>query len=144
MKTNSNIKKSGKRLSIALGIVQLFIGIGGIGGGILMVIDPSGAGIGLKQNILAGSPFTDFLIPGLTLLSFNGIFVLVAAILSFIKFRWAGELGILFGIWLIGFMAAEIWWVGLTSFLQYLFPITGIVELILGGILWKFRLLKSQ
>ncbi len=140
----TEIKKIGKRLAIVLGTFQLIVGAGGLIGGIPMILDPGGSPLGLTQEVLDNTPFTNFLIPGLVLLTLNGIFILVAGIASILKFRWAGEVGILFGIWLTGFMLVEIWWVGLVVWLQHFMLILGIAEIILGFILWKYRLLMRD
>ncbi len=139
-----DIKYKGKLLAIILGLVQLFIGFGGISGGILLVIDPSGAKIGFELSLLTGTPFSDFFIPGLFLLLFNGIFVLLAAVASFKKYRYAGEIGIFFGVGLLVFMVAEIIWIGLVMWLQHLFLIIAVIEIFIGFFIWKFRLLKSD
>lgn len=53
----------------------LFLGIREIGGGILLIISPSGKLLGgLPLSILKTSPFSDFLIPGIILFFILGIF----------------------------------------------------------------------
>ncbi len=132
-------KKNWNRLAVTLGLIQLFIGLGGIAGGLPMVLDPTGAAIGLNQDILADTPFENFLIPGIVILTFNGIFISIAGIASIKKYQRAGEIGVIFGIWLTGFMIAEILWLHLVMWLQHLFLICGIIEIILGAILYKSR-----
>jgi hypothetical protein len=50
--------------------------------------------------------------------------------------RRSGEIGIVFGAWLISYMLAQAWWIGLTVFIQYLFLGVGFVVLILGIVLY--------
>ena len=58
-----------RKVFIVLGILQAFIGLGAIGGGFMLVKDPSGFALGVPLNFLEGSPFQDFLIPGIFLLT---------------------------------------------------------------------------
>jgi hypothetical protein len=52
----------------------LFLGLGAIGGGALLVISPSGKLLGgLPLSILEHSPFNDFLIPGIILFLVLGL-----------------------------------------------------------------------
>lgn len=46
-------------------------------------MDPTGGGMGMDASVLAGSPFPDFLIPGMVLLAVNGLGSLVGALASF-------------------------------------------------------------
>ncbi|MBW8523757.1 hypothetical protein K0U91_00775 [Chryseobacterium chendengshani] len=53
----------------------LFLGVGAIGGGNMLIISPSGRLLGqLPLSILKNSPFYNFLIPGIILLLVLGIF----------------------------------------------------------------------
>lgn len=52
----------------------LFLGLGAIGGGALLIISPSGKLLGgLPSSILVNSPFNDFLIPGIILFLVLGL-----------------------------------------------------------------------
>ena len=55
-----NALKESKRLGSMLGILQLFIGLGAVGGGLGLVLEPSGANIGMPLEMLNHSPFSDF------------------------------------------------------------------------------------
>jgi hypothetical protein len=53
----------------------LFLGLGAIGGGVALIISPSGKLLGgLPLSILTNSPFSDFLIPGIILFTILGLF----------------------------------------------------------------------
>lgn len=60
-----------------------FLAIGAIAGGGGLVISPSGEALGMPVSMLAHSPFTDFLVPGIILLVVFGIFpcILIYALL---------------------------------------------------------------
>jgi hypothetical protein len=52
----------------------LFLGVSAIGGGLLLIISPSGKLLGgLPLSILEHSPFSDFLIPGIILFFILGL-----------------------------------------------------------------------
>jgi len=37
--------RAGRGLSIGLGLLQIFIGVGGVPGGLIFILDPSGSGM---------------------------------------------------------------------------------------------------
>lgn len=119
-----------KTLTI-LGIIQAFVAIGAIPAGYSMIVEPDGSALGMTTDILAGSPFTNFFIPGLFLLIVNGLFNLINAILCFIKFKPAALIGLLLGMALIIWVMVQVYSIGLTHFLQPAYFIIGIVEIIL-------------
>lgn len=61
-----------------------FLGLGALGGGGMLSISPSGQLLGMPLSLLAGSPFHDFLVPGLLLFSVLGVApcLLVVALLK--------------------------------------------------------------
>ena len=59
--------------------VLVFLGIGALAGGLVLIIAPDGAIIHMPTSLLARTPFTNFLIPGLILFSVNGLFPLFNA-----------------------------------------------------------------
>jgi hypothetical protein len=118
---------------IALGVLQVFIGIGAIPAGIGMIADPSGAGLGMSSDWLAGSPFPNFLIPGIVLLAVNGLGSLTGALLSFRRSQYAGLGAIGLGIFLIVWIVIQVLVVGPPiHWLQPLYFVIGIIELALG------------
>jgi len=123
-------RPSGKRISVWLGSLQIFIGIGAVPAGLMMILDPSGPGFGTTA-ILAKSPFANFLIPGIFLLAFNGIVTLTGGAASFNRYRYAGEIAMGLGAFMVIWIFAEIWWLG-SHWLMYLYLSFGIVEIVLG------------
>jgi hypothetical protein len=129
--------KMRKPTTIALGILLLFVGIGGLIGGVPLVLDPSGRSMGLDLQVLAESPFSTYLVPGLVVLIINGLVPCVLGIAAMRQHRRSGEIGIAFGVWLVGYMIAQVWWIGLIAGIQYLFFVIGFIVLILGAIIRK-------
>jgi len=71
----------------------LFLGMSALVGGSGLVADPSGAAIGLPLDLLRGSPFGDYLVPGLVLLIVLGAGPLLAAIAAMIVSDPVGVVG---------------------------------------------------
>lgn len=131
-----------KRLNImrnALGGVELFISLGALAAGFGLMTEPSGAGVGLSQELLVGTPFPDYLIPGIVLFIGIGLGNLLGAFLTFSRHSRAGNTGVLFGILLIGWISFQIYWIGFFPFLQLLMMFCGAAEIWLG-----FRLLRAR
>ncbi len=120
-----------RRLAIGLGILQMLIGIGAVPAGIAMIADPSGGGLGMPLEMLANSPFSDFFIPGVFLLVVNGIGSLLGGIASFRRHRFAGAIAAGLGTFLMVWIAAQVWWMGV-HWLHVLYFVLGLVELTLG------------
>ena len=64
----------------ALIVVQVFLALGALAGGAALVASPRGGIIKLPLSDLRGSPFGDFLIPGLVLFVVLGVGPLVVAL----------------------------------------------------------------
>jgi hypothetical protein len=132
----NSAKNSGKSLSVVLGILQIFIAVGAIPAGLMMILDPSGSSLGMPLLMLANTPFTNFLIPGIFLLMVNGIGGLLGGLASFRRYRYADKMAIGLGTFLILWIAAQVWWMGL-HWLHIVYVVLGIVELVLGLMLRK-------
>ena len=102
-----------RKISVALAILQAFVAIGAIPAGFSMVIQPDGSGLGMTTDILKNSPFPDFFIPGLFLFTVNGLFNLVAAIMSFISTRFSAIPGLLLGITLSVWICVQVYYIHL-------------------------------
>ena len=123
-------------LTYSLGAFQAFIGITAIAGGFRLVSNPNGTS-DIPIEWLNSSPFTNYLIPGLVLLTVIGFGYVLGGIFSFFSKRYAGGLAAMLGTFLILFMTIEVWFVGLRNFLQPLYFILGAIVLVLGLKLFK-------
>jgi hypothetical protein len=110
----------------------IFQGVGAIGGGSVMVVDPSGRGMGWDTGMLVDAPFTSFLWPGIILGVGLGLSALVVAFgvlrrphvrsLGFLERRtrkhwsWAGSIGL--GLSLMGWIVIQVNLITFRSFLQ--------------------------
>ena len=130
-------EKEIKRLAKALGILQLFIGIGAVGGGLGLVLEPSGTNLGMPLETLNYSPFSDFLIPGIVLLIINGLGSILGSVSSFRLFSYAAEIAMALGAFLVAWIIIQVYWIHAFHWLHALYLSLGIIELVLGWLLRK-------
>ncbi|MBA7716268.1 hypothetical protein ES703_125337 [subsurface metagenome] len=60
--------RKNKVLVTGLGVLQVFIGLGAVGGGLALVLEPTGSYLGIPLELLKSSPFSTYLVPGIVLL----------------------------------------------------------------------------
>jgi len=125
-------------------LLLLFLGFGGIYGGLMLITEPSGKNFLWTVELLDGTPFKDFLLPGIILLIINGLLPLFIAILTLLEAKNYYWWIIAQGVILIGWLTAEIMFS-----LDLFSPIThypsygvGIILVLLGLLL--FRKQKRQ
>ena len=111
--------------------------MGAIPAGLGYIMDPSGKGMGTTTAILNNSPFSSFLIPGLFLFIVNGLGQATGAFLAFKRNSLAAKFSIALGLVLISWITLQVYWIGLTHFLQPVFFITGILEASIGYYILK-------
>lgn len=112
--------RAAPRPRLALGLLRGFtallsalLGVGALVNGLQLVLDPSGASVGLRTELLAGSPFSSYLIPGLILAVLVGL-TQVAAALSTIRRPAQGPLlTLIAGALLMGWIGGQ--WLFLTE-----------------------------
>lgn len=95
-----------KAIRILLLVIEAIIGLGAIGGGIAILTGAFDQWLPLAW--LQGTPFTDFTIPGLTLLIVMGGGMLLAAATILIKREWTLILSAVMGLAMIGFEIVEV------------------------------------
>jgi hypothetical protein len=83
----------------------ILLGIGALGGGVSLVAKPDGSIMSMPLSLLAGSPFPDFLIPGLILGGLFGVGSIVVAVLGLRAWKVAPFLAFALGlgqmIWIV-------------------------------------------
>lgn len=124
-----------KALYIWLGSILLFVAIGAIPSGLILVINPDGSSMGLPISMLDNAPFRDFLVPGIILMSFHGILGLLGAIYIYMRKRLSGYTGIFFSSGLLIWITVQGIMIGFGHFLQIIYLVIGIIEFILGILL---------
>jgi hypothetical protein len=86
----------------------LIQGISGIIGGISLISDPTGSNIDLSILLLKDSPFKDYLLPGIILLSILGIYPIIVFVGLYKGKYWALCSAKLLGIVLMLWVVSEI------------------------------------
>lgn len=122
----------------------LFIGIGAMGGGICMLIDPSGAIMGMDALLpyfkvlpFADVLFKDYVFSGIALITVNGISNLIAATLILRKKRIGVILGFIFGITLMLWICIQFYMFPL-NFMSTIYFFFGLAQAITGYAAWVF------
>ena len=124
------------RSLIGLAALQVFVGIWAVAGGLGLALDPSGASVGIPLEYLADSPFSDYLIPGIVLFVVNGLGSFAGALAAFTERRYAGEVGLVLGAFLVMWILVQLYWVAWFHWLHAVFLCLGLVEL---GLAWQVR-----
>lgn len=116
---------------------MLLVGIGAVAAGVGFIQKPNGSNLGMTVDLLNNSPFDNFIIPGIVLLTMNGLGSLFGAFLCFKLRLTAGTFTSILGIAMIIWIVAQVYWIGLQSWLQPTFFIVGVMETIFGFMLKK-------
>lgn len=117
--------------------MQLFVGIGAVASGIGFILDPDGSNLSMSLGLLKKSPFEDFLIPGIALLSINGLGSILGSFFSFKRHLFAGKITMILGIAMVIWISAQVYWISWISWLQPVYFVLGIIEIVLGFIVDK-------
>ncbi len=74
----------------------LFLSLGALFGGAVLVLDPSGGLLQIPVTILENSPFNNFLIPGLILFTILGVFpaLISVSLLKQPQLTWVNVLNV--------------------------------------------------
>ncbi len=117
-----------KIIFISLYIIQFFVGIGAAICGMAMIVLPSGTFLELPPDMLAGSPFNSFLIPGIILFLVNGVGQIVAGLLTIRRNPMAGYVGAVFGLGLMIWIFVQVNMIGGRNIIQYGYFFIGVIE----------------
>lgn len=114
-----------------MAFMHLFIGIGALFGGFAAISNPNEP-MGISTEVLAGSPFDNFLIPGLFLFCLIGMGNILAGILNWRGSNWVGYYSGFFGGSLMAWILVQCWIMGDIVFLHLLYFVLGLMQAILG------------
>lgn len=114
-------------------ILLFFQSASGLYGGAALISDPTGHVLSLPTTLLEGTPFQNFLIPGIILFTVLGIVPLIVFVGSWQQKMWAWPGAMLVSIALIIWIGVQIAMIGYESEppLQLIYGIVGIALLIL-------------
>jgi hypothetical protein len=127
----------GRRVNVRQLLIGLlaFNGIGAVSGGIGLIR----GGMGLPLRLLEGTPFSDYMTPGLILALIVGTSSLAAAIAVWKRAETAGLVSIVAGAVLLGWIVTEFVMIPSAWIPQLLFFLIALVILRLGRTLHKER-----
>jgi len=110
----------------SLAALELFTGATGLAGGVLLGVRPDGSLLRADPGVLAGSPFSDWRVPGALLAALVGGGFLLAGWWTWRNYRYARELSLFAGAGLIAFESAELAWLRFQP-LEAVFMAAGLV-----------------
>jgi len=117
-------------------VLEVFLGLGALFGGGALLLAPDGHLLGMPTSLLAGSPFSSYLVPGVVLFTFVGVAPLLAAALTLRRQPIAPMAAIAVGLTLIGWVSVEmVVLAGLGSLAWALYLVLG-VSISLFGVAW--------
>lgn len=97
-----------KIIKIITLVLLSLTGVNAIIAGALFIIDPTGQKMGMSVDYLSTSPFENFMIPGITLFTINGLMNLAAAIYVFKDGKYSVFWAMLQGILLCGWIVVQV------------------------------------
>lgn len=113
------------------GGLELFVALSALGGGYGLLAGPQGEVLGMSTEILEGTPFSNFFIPGLILFVVIGVGAVGAFAAVLASWRYAPFAALAVGLALAGWIAVQVALLGYLSILQ---PIYFAVGLVLAGL----------
>jgi hypothetical protein len=134
--------KKNKGLFTGLGVIQLFIGLGAVGGGLALALAPSGSILGMPLEMLERTPFSNYLVPGIVLLVVIGLGNLAGSAASFTQHRNAAKTAIILGVFLVAWITLQVYWFADFHWLHALYLGLGLLEFVLGWSGFRARTLQ--
>jgi hypothetical protein len=129
-----------RRFAAAAIALEVFLGVGAVGGGLALMAGPNGEILPIPVSALSGSPFSNYWVPGMILFTILGIGPLGAAVLAWQRHPAAPLLTFAVGGALLIWLIVEIAIVGYTNNppLQAWYLVLG-VGISLVGVGWMRR-----
>jgi urea transporter len=126
---------------VAIGALVL-LGIGATAGGIALVVKPDGSVMQMPLSYLDGSPFTDYLVPGLILGGMFGFGSLLVAAMGMLRLRAAPFLAFIIGCGQMIWIAVQLTIIEEFSFLHPTMFGVGLV-IAAASVLWARPMLRA-
>ncbi|WP_319756480.1 hypothetical protein [uncultured Sphaerochaeta sp.] len=126
-----------KLLRIILLLINFIVGLGALAGGYACLIDPV-TPLGATTEMLQGSPFSTFLIPGIVLFGLFGVGNLLCAIFLLKQYNYLGYVAGLLGGSMIVWIVVQVLIIKTVVFLHVLFFTIGAMQGLIGlALLYK-------
>lgn len=113
---------------VAVGLL-VFLAVTGYGGGVWMITHPSSW---IPVRYLDGTPFTDWLLPGVALFLVNGVLPTIALLATASRRWWAWLAQIVVGVSLLGWLAVQIPVIGFATQFQVTYGTLAVALIALG------------
>ncbi len=108
-----------------------FTALTALSSGIMMIYDPSGSFFQMSESLLSGTPFKNFLVPGIVLALIVGGTNLAAVVLNLMRnknrYNWAIAAGVMISGWIV----VQMIMISAFSWLQLLYLVIGILTILL-------------
>jgi hypothetical protein len=119
-------------------VLELFTAVGAIPVGLMLVTDPTGAGVGFPAGWIEATPFGSYFLPGMYLLLVNGVGMIVLAGMSVVRHRYAPWLTGVLGTGLVIWIGVQLIVMPEFSPLQAIYGAIGLV-LVAISVVWLRR-----
>jgi len=113
-------------------LLHLVIGVSALGAGQSLIVEPDGGGLGFDVAWLDGSPFGDYLVPGLFLFVVIGGLNLAAFVGQLRRLWWAPVASLAAGVILVTWIAIQWAIIGYQSWTQWLWVVSFSAVALLG------------
>lgn len=118
------------KIKAPLVVLQLFVGVFAVAGGLLMLT----GNMGLEQAWLQKTPFNDWTLPGIALLLLPGAGELLAAAAVLARWRYARLLAIFSGLGLVAWILVQLLW--MQVFHPVMHPLVGSIGAAIAVLGW--------
>jgi hypothetical protein len=123
-------------------VLLIFNSISALGGGAVLIIDPTGDIMQMSVDILWDSPFANFMVPGVILFIILGVGSALAALTAIKKKKKYYIDTISVGIVTIVWIAVELYMIKSVDLLHYVYGGLGLVFVVLG--MMESRIYKTN
>lgn len=129
-----------KKFLFVLALILLFFnGVSAIFGGWGLISDPSGQKLQMPIEWLQHTLFNDYMIPGIVLFVFNGLFSTVIFVLSLFRYKHYPPLVVFQGSTLLIWIIVQVIIIQLFHYLHVIYGSVGILLIIAGLMLWRYN-----
>ncbi len=123
-----------KKIFLILTVMHLFVGIGALFGGMAAILDPWEPA-GVPAEMLEGSPFTNYFIPGLILFTVIGLGHVFSAATAIRKSEYQGYISSVFSWGLMIWIVVQCIMINAVALLHVIFFLIGLVGAVLAWII---------
>lgn len=131
-------------LRILVAVFLLLSGIGAVYGGWRLINRTDGSGVGMEIELLADTPFHDFLIPGIILFAVSGLFSMIALVMLFANSRKYPLLVYIAGIILTGWIMGYCFLSREVNLFHFVLGAIGLILMACGIILNRFSVFDDR